>query len=138
LPPVTKPLSPDLKTAIARLAGAIHVNARLAFRRTRLLRSNVTGRPLYAFGGSDNTVCFLVWRGAGSCGKITSSTKALFMWGGGSRKRGQVVVGLVSDAVVAVRVRINTTLHLVRPVHNAFVVPYRDPSARVTVVAVTR
>jgi hypothetical protein len=138
LPPLSKPLSPDLKTAIAREAANIRLDARTALRRTRLLRNNVNGLPLYAFSGANNSVCFLVWHGAGACGQLAPPTKIFYVYGGGSRKRGQAVVGIASDAVVAVKVRINKTWHRVRPLHNAFFVPYRSPSASVTVVALTQ
>ena len=140
LPAPTKPLPSDLKLAIARAANRIGVTATTAVNGTRLLRSNVTGLPLYAFGGNGNAVCFLVWRGVGTCGEITTPTSVVWAVNGGSKKRGHAVVGIVSDAVMAVKVRINNNWHVVTPVHNAFYFPYRaalSPSGKVAVVAQT-
>jgi hypothetical protein len=138
LPPPGRPLPAGLQTAIARQASMIRLGRRQAQRRTRLLRSNVTGLPVYGFGGAGGSVCFIVWRGVGTCGRITSPTYVLWAVNGGSRKRGQAVVGIVSDPVVRVRVRIDNTWHIAAPVHNVFYVAYRKPTTpRIVVIAVT-
>jgi len=140
LPALTKPLPSDLKLAIGRAADHIGVSPKTALAGTRLLRSNVTGLPLYAFRGNGNAVCFIVWRGVGTCGEINSPTGVLWAGNGGSKKRGQAVVGVVSDAVVTVKVRVNGSWHVVTPVHNAFYFPYREAvtaSGKIAVVAQT-
>jgi hypothetical protein len=123
------------------LASNSGVPRRLALARVRLLRSNVTGLPLYAINGGGGRVCFLLWRGVGTCGSIAKSTDVLWAVNGGSRRRGQAVVGLVSDAIVALKVRIAGRWHRVTPRHNAFYLAYREPHLSVAlpaVVAVTR
>jgi hypothetical protein len=108
-----------------------------AVRRTRLLLSDVTGLPLYAFGGSGGQVCFLVWRGVGGCGALDSRSEALWTINGGSHRRGEAVVGLVSDRVRSVTVLLNGKVIPVRLRHNAFVAPFRvknqeEPRVKVT------
>jgi hypothetical protein len=139
LPAPAKPLPSDLKLAIGRAADHIGVSPRTALNGTRLLRSNVTGLPLYAFGGG-KALCFIVWRGVGTCGDLNAPTSVLWAVNGGSKKRGQAVVGIVPDAVVAVRVRVNNSWHVVTPVHNAFYFPYHvspNSSGTVAVAAQT-
>lgn len=140
LPPPSKPLPADLKFAVGRAANYIGLDARVALRRVRLLRSNVTGLPLYAFGGN-GSVCFMLWRGGGTCARITAPNGVRWFVSGGSRRRGQAVVGIVPDSVKALRVRVSGTWHVVKPVHNAFYFAYRQTRfsvARPAVVAVTR
>jgi hypothetical protein len=101
------------------------IAARTARNRTRLLRRDVTGLPLYAFGGTDGRVCFFLWRGGGTCGPVTATHNVISIYGGGSRKRGQVVVGVVSDHVRAVDVSLRDHVTHAHVVNNAFFVPFR-------------
>jgi hypothetical protein len=89
------------------------------------LLSDVTGLPLYAFAGTQGRVCFVVWRGGGTCGEVTAMHDAIWLVNGGSRKRGQAVVGVVSDRVRVVDVSIRGKVFHARVRHNAFVVPFR-------------
>jgi hypothetical protein len=108
------------------MAPHVGIAARTARNRLRLLRRDVTGLPLYAFGGTQGRVCFFVWRGGGTCGPVTASRNALWLVNGGNRKRGQAVVGVVSDRVRAVDVALRGRVIRARVVHNAFVVPFRS------------
>lgn len=86
-------------------------------------------------------MCFLLWRGVGTCGSILKRQDLVWAINGGSRTRGQALVGVAPDDVVAVRVRIAGRWHRVTPKHNAFYLPYRQPSlsvARPAVIAITR
>jgi hypothetical protein len=120
---------PKLPTNYVREVGRIAVQAGIsratAVARTRLLLSDVTGLPLYAFGGADGQVCFVVWRGLGSCGALGSERNALWGINGGSHKRGQAVVGVVSDRVSRVTVLLDGKAIPARLRHNAFVAPFR-------------
>ena len=90
-----------------------------------MLLSDVTGLPLYAFAGTKGRICFVVWRGGGTCGQLSATAPVLWLINGGNRKRGQAVVGVVSDRVVAVDVSIRGKVVRARVRHNAFVVPFR-------------
>jgi hypothetical protein len=107
------------------MARHVGVTARAARNRTRLLRSDVTGLPLYAFGGTGGRVCFFLWRGGGTCGPVTATHNVISLFGGGNRKRGQAVVGVVSDRVRAVDVSLRGHVTRARVVNNAFFVPFR-------------
>jgi hypothetical protein len=89
------------------------------------LLSNVTGLPLYAFAGTNGRVCFVIWRGGGTCGVVDARHDAIWVVNGGSRKRGEAVVGVVSDRVRAVLVSIGGRVARVPVRHNAFVLPFR-------------
>jgi hypothetical protein len=107
-----------------------------------MLLSNVTGLPLYAFAGTDNRVCFAVWRGGGTCGEVDATHDAIWLVNGGSSTRGQAVVGIVSDRVRAVDVSIRGRFVRAAVRHNAFVVPFRlrkgERMPQPSVVPVTR
>jgi hypothetical protein len=107
-----------------------------------MLLSDVTGLPLYAFGGTNGQVCFVVWRGVGTCGVLSHQSETLWAVNGGSRKRGQAVVGVVSDRVRVVTVLLGGRKIPVRLRHNAFVASFRlgrhEAMPRVTVVPTTR
>jgi hypothetical protein len=105
-------------------ASHVGVSRAVAVRRTRMLLRDVTGLPLYAFWGTQGRVCFAVWRGAGTCG-IVRRDSVLWLVNGGSRKRGQAVVGVAADGVHAVDVAIGATTIRASVRHNAFVVPFR-------------
>jgi hypothetical protein len=90
-----------------------------------MLLSNVTGLPLYAFDGRNGQVCFVVWRGGGTCGVLGTTRDSLWIVNGGSRKRGQAVVGVVSDGVRAVVVTLGARTVRATVRHNAFVIPFR-------------
>lgn len=115
-PPVaslrTLPVPPKLPSGLADSLRPMAPHAGLAgsaaVARTRLLLSDVTGLPLYAFGGTGSRVCFLIWHGGGTCGEVSAAHKALWIVNGGSRKRGQAVVGVVADGVRAVDVRLGS------------------------------
>jgi hypothetical protein len=125
--------------ALERSAPRAGVSPVTAALRTRVLLSDVTGLPLYAFAGSRGRVCFLLWRGVGTCGAVNSEHKTLWAVNGGSRKRGQAVVGVVANEVRAVDVWIDGRRHRVRVRHNAFSLPFRSHVARSPrVVPVTR
>jgi hypothetical protein len=133
-------LPADYVHAVDHLAAYVGISRGTAVRRTRLLLSDVTGLPLYAFAGTAGRVCFQVWRGAGTCGEITRTHTAIWAMNGGSRKRGQAVVGVVSDSVHAVNIRIGGRTFRVRVRHNAFVLPYRVKNRwpRVSVLPIVR
>jgi hypothetical protein len=107
-----------------------------------MLLSDVTGLPLYAFGGSNGQVCFVVWRGGGTCGVVGGKRDALWVVNGGSWKRGQAAVGVVSDRVRAVTVFLGGRRIPTRLRHNAFVAPFRlgkyQAEPRVTIRLTTR
>jgi hypothetical protein len=126
LPPPPK-LPPGYAMAVSRSAGRVGITRATALHRTRLLLSNVTGLPLYAFAGTQGQVCFFVWRGAGTCNLIDGGHDVVWSINGGSRKRGQAVVGVVSDRVRAVDVLIQGRHVRASIRHNAFVVPFRYP-----------
>jgi hypothetical protein len=100
-----------------------------------MLLSDVTGLPLYAFAGTDGRVCFVVWRGRGTCGEIGARVNVLWLVNGGNRRRGQAVVGVVSDHVRAVDVSIRGRVTRASVRHNAFVVPFRMAGERMPSVA---
>ncbi len=149
-PPVTslRNLAPPAKLPadyvrdIGRMASQVGITRTTAVRRTRLLLSDVTGLPLYAFAGTNGRVCYVVWRGGGSCGEINATKNVLWLVNGGSRKRGQAVVGVVSDGVRAVDVTTRARTVRVSVRHNAFVVPFRTAKGermpQPSVVPVTR
>jgi hypothetical protein len=110
---------------VNRSAAYVGVTRAVAVKRTRLLLSNVTGLPLYAFAGTKDRVCFAVWRGGGTCGTVDGTHDAIWLVNGGSLKRGQAVVGVVSDRVRAVDVSIRGRFVRAPVRHNAFVVPFR-------------
>jgi hypothetical protein len=124
LPPLAS-LPSGVGFVLTRMAPWAGIAASTARSRTRLLRCDVTGLPLYAFGGTQGRVCFFLWPGGGSCGPVTSTHRVLWKVNGGSRKRGQAVVGVVSDGVRAVDVSLRGRVVRVRVVHNAFVFPFR-------------
>ena len=140
--PVPAKLPTDYVREIGRAAEHVGITRATAVRRTRMLLSDVTGLPLYAFGGTKGQVCFVVWRGVGTCGVLDRQHAALWAVNGGSRKRGEAVVGIVSDRVRAVTVLLGERKIPVRVRHNAFVAPFRlgtyQSVPRVTVVAKTR
>jgi hypothetical protein len=111
--------------AIRRAAASAGIGAPTALRRTRLLLSNVTGLPLYAFAGTKDRVCLIVWRGVGTCSLVERKHPVIYAVNGGSKKRGQALVGVVADGFRAVDVVVEG--RHVRAVvrHNAFVVPFR-------------
>lgn len=118
-------LPADYVREIGRIAAHAGVSRATAVARTRLLLSDVTGLPLYAFGGANGQVCFLVWRGGGTCGIVGTTRDYLWIVNGGSRKRGQAVVGVVSDRVSRVSVLLGGKAIPTRLRHNAFVAPFR-------------
>lgn len=124
LPPRPK-LPSDYVREVGILAASGGISRSTAVRRTRMLLSDVTGLPLYAFAGTKGRICFVVWRGGGFCGQLAATAPMLWLINGGNRKRGQAVVGVVSDRVVAVDVSIRGKVVRARVRHNAFVVPFR-------------
>jgi hypothetical protein len=130
-------LPPDYIGEIGRTAAHVGITATTAVARTRMLLSNVTGLPLYAFGGKSGQVCFVVWRGGGTCGVLGTTRDSLWIVNGGSRKRGQAVVGVVSDGVRAVVVTLGSRTVRATVRHNAFVVPFRtEPGTPAPMAAV--
>jgi hypothetical protein len=125
LPPLAS-VPAGVSFAVIHMAPHAGIAARSARNRMRLLRRNVTGLPLYAFGGTEGRVCFFVWRGGGTCGPVTATHNVVWLVNGGSRKRGQAVVGVVSDRVRAVDVSLRGRVVRVRAIHNAFFVPFRS------------
>jgi hypothetical protein len=127
---------------VGHSANYVGITRATAVRRTRLLLSDVTGLPLYAFAGTKGSVCFFVWRGGGTCGEVDATHDAIWFVNGGSRKRGQAVVGVVSDRVRAVDVSIRGSYVRAAVRHNAFVVPFRLRKAerlpQPSVVPITR
>jgi hypothetical protein len=118
-------LPPGFAKAIGRGAVRVGISRATALHRTRLLLSDVTGLPLYAFAGTQGRVCFLVWRGIGNCGRLDGGKDVLWAMNGGNDKRGQALVGVVSDRVRAVDVEIRGRRFRAPVRHNAFVVPFR-------------
>ena len=118
-------LPADYVRGLSRIAPHVGLTPVIAAHRTRLLLRNVTGLPLYAFSGTGGQICLIVWRGVGTCAVM--SKKRAVLWGinGGSRKRGQAVVGVVVDGVRAVNVSLGTRHVRAAVRHNAFVVPFR-------------
>jgi hypothetical protein len=110
---------------IQRSAAYVGISRAVAAKRTRLLLSDVTGLPLYAFGGTKRRVCFAIWRGGGTCGEVSANKHVIYVVNGGSHRRGQAVAGVVSDRVKAVDVTIQDRVVHVSVRHNAFVVPFR-------------
>jgi hypothetical protein len=141
LPPLAS-LPAGVSFPLAHMAPHAGIDARTARNRLRPLRRDVTGLPLYAFGGTQGRVCFFLWRGGGTCGPVTATDSVLWLVNGGSRKRGQAVVGVVSDRVRAVEVSVRGRVVRARVVHNAFVVPFRSEQSELTpmprVRAITR
>jgi hypothetical protein len=140
--PAPPKLPADYVREIGRMASWGGITRATAVKRTRLLLSSVTGLPLYAFAGTKGRVCYVVWRGGGSCGEINGTKNVLWLVNGGSRRRGQAVVGVVADGVRAVDVSMRARTVRVSVRHNAFVVPFRTrKSERIpqpSVVPVTR
>jgi hypothetical protein len=140
--PAPLALPADYVRVIDRSAMYVGITRATAVKRTRMLLSNVTGLPLYAFAGTKGRICFVVWRGGGTCGEVDAAHDAIWLVNGGSRKRGQAVVGVVSDRVRAVNVWIRGRLVLARVRHNAFVVPFRlrkgERMPQASVLPVTR
>lgn len=140
--PAPPKLPADYVRAVGRIATHAGISRATAVARTRLLLSDVTGLPLYAFGGANGQVCFVVWRGLGTCGTLGSDRHAIWGINGGSHKRGQAVVGVVSDAVGHVTVFLDGKAVPARLRNNAFVAPFRlaknQPMPRVAVHTATR
>jgi hypothetical protein len=107
LPPLAS-VPAGVSFAVIHMAPHAGIAARSARNRMRLLRRNVTGLPLYA------------------CGPVTATHNVVWLVNGGSRKRGQAVVGVVSDRVRAVDVSLRGHVVRVRAIHNAFFVPFRS------------
>lgn len=118
-------LPADLATDLRLMGKPAGLPQAAVLPRVRLLLSDATGLPLYAFAGTQSRVCFFVWRGGGTCGEISDRHKVLWIVNGGSHKRGQAVVGVVSDGVRAVAVRIGGRVVQAAVKHNAFVLPFR-------------
>jgi hypothetical protein len=150
-PPVSalRSLAPPSKlpkgyaSAITRIAPQAGINAPTALHRTRLLLGDVTGLPLYAFAGTKNRVCILIWRGAGTCSFIEGKHPVIWDINGGSTRRGQALVGVVADGIRAVDVVVEGRHVRAAVRHNAFVVPFRyrngsGPSRMPSVVPVRR
>lgn len=135
-------LPADFASGLGGMANYVGITRATAVKRTRMLLSDVTGLPLYAFAGTRGRVCFVVWRGGGTCGEVTATHDAIWLVNGGSRKRGQAVVGVVSDRVRAVEVSIRGRSVRARVRHNAFVVPFRlrkgEPLPLPSVLPITR
>jgi hypothetical protein len=110
---------------VGHSAKDVGITRAAAVRRTRMLLADVTGLPLYAFAGTESRVCFFVWPGGGTCGEVDARHDAIWLVNGGSKKRGQAVVGVVSDRIHAVDVSIRGGYVRARVRHNAFVVPFR-------------
>ncbi|HEY7536606.1 MAG TPA: hypothetical protein VH721_01350 [Gaiellaceae bacterium] len=123
--PAPPKLPADYVRAIGHVASSVRITRATAVKRTRLLLSDVTGLPLYAFAGTKGRVCFVVWRGGGDCGEVNQTHHVIWLVNGGNRRRGQAVVGVVSDRVRAVDVKIRERIVRVGVRHNAFVVPFR-------------
>jgi hypothetical protein len=102
----------------------VGVTRSVAVARTRILLTNVTGLPLYAFAGTQDRVCFAVWPGGGGCGTLDVANKIIWLINTRSRNR-EAVVGVVSDGVRAVDVQLGGRLVRATVRHNAFVVPFR-------------
>lgn len=139
-PPKALPAGVDI---VFRRGGAhVGISADVARERTRLLLRDVTGLPLYAFGGTYGRVCFFLWRGGGTCGEVSASHDVISVVNGGSRKRGQAVVGVVSDRVRAVDVWLGRRVVRTSVRHNAFFVPFRlgpyEGAPRTQVVPIIR
>jgi hypothetical protein len=126
LPPPTT-LPPQYPSSVSGLATSVGINRALALRRTRLLRTDVTGLPLYAFSGTRSRICFTLWPGGGTCGQISASHTIVWIVNGGGGKRAPAVVGVVSDRVRAVEVTILGKRVRASVRHNAFVVPFHAP-----------
>jgi hypothetical protein len=149
-PPGTQPLVASLRTlpppprlpdqfrsSVVPLAAYVGITPTVALQRTRLLLRNVTGLLLYAFAGTQGRICFTLWRGGGTCGEVSASHDVVWLVNGGNRRRGEAVVGIVSDRVRAVDVTIRGRLVRASVRHNAFFVPFRSrPGARLPVPVV--
>jgi hypothetical protein len=102
-----------------------------------MLLTDVTGRPLYAFAGKSGQVCFVLWRGGGTCGVLHEGHDSLWLVNGGSRKRGQAVVGVVPDGVRAVIVRLGSRTIRAAVRRNAFAVAFRVARGQAAKIRVT-
>ena len=121
LPPATT-LPNVVARDLDREAAAAGISVTEAIERMRLLRSGLSQGDLYAFRGTNGTVCFRLTGHVGSCLKDTSMGSPGVMWAvsGGYPGEPSALVGIAADNVTALTLVVNGQPTKLAIVNNSF------------------
>jgi hypothetical protein len=129
LPPATT-LPDAVARNLDREAAYAGVSVAEAIDRMRLLRSGLSHGDLYAFRGTNGTVCFRLTGHVGSCLRDTNMGNPGVMWAvsGGYPREQSALVGIAADNVTALTLVVNGQRTNLAIVNNSFYAEFGDQS----------